>query len=113
MGSKIGLLLSLIFIALFTAMGIDLLTLQYQLSSLDSISSNVSYFIAKNGVIDDAFIDQIETNYNIRFTCLSNCNPAFGEMITYRLEKDYQPLIISNSPMTLKIVRSTMVGYYG
>lgn len=113
MGSKIGLLLSLIFIALFTAMGIDLLTLQYQLSSLDSISSNISYYIAKRGIIDDAFIFQIESNYHIEFTCLSNCNPAFGDMLIYKLEKEYQPLIISISPMTLKIVRATMVGYYG
>ncbi|MGM9873342.1 MAG: hypothetical protein ACI31G_00250 [Bacilli bacterium] len=113
MGSKIGLILSFIFIALFTAFGIDLLTLQYQLSSLDSIATNVSYYIAKKGFIDDDFINQIESNYNVRFSCLTNCNPAFGDMLTYQLEKDYKPMIISADEITLKVVRTSMVGYYG
>ena len=113
MSYKIGLILSMIFVALYFAFGADLLSLQSAYSVLDSKANNISYVISRNGVIDNDFINYIETTFNVTFDCQTNPYPTFGEKIIYTISTDYQPMVISKQKMTIAIKRMTIVGFYG
>ena len=113
MSYKIGLLLSMVFVALFFLFGADLISLQSAYSLLDSKANNISYIISRNGVIDTNFIYYIETTFNVEFECDINENPEFGEQIYYQISMEYHPLVISKEDMILSIQRMTIVGFYG
>ena len=113
MSSKVGLLLSMIFIALFFLFGADLISLQSAYTILDSKANNISYIISRNGVIDNQFISDIENSFSVTFDCPINLSPSFGERITYKVSTTYKPLVISKNEMTITIQRMTIVGFYG
>ena len=64
MSYKIGLILSMIFVALFFAFGIDLITVQFVFSNLDAQSVAISYRISQHGTIDENLINEIENKYH-------------------------------------------------
>ena len=113
MSYKIGLILSMIFVALFFLFGADLITLQGAYSNLDAKANSISYIISRNGVIDDSFINYVETTFAVDFDCPKNESPVFGEHITYTISTTYQPLVISREKITLQVKRMTIVGFYG
>lgn len=112
MSSKIGLLLSLVFFALFFVLSVDVMCIQYFYSDLDSKSVMIGYELSNLGEIKQEDIDAIEQRYHVIISYVSNFNPSFGDMIEYTLLKEYQPLIVSNDIMELKIERTTICGYY-
>ena len=113
MSYKAGLVLSMIFVALFFMFGADLLTLNSVYNSLDSKAGNISYLISRNGAIDDDFINYVENTFLVDFTCPKNPSPIFGEKITYQISTTFHPLVISKDEMTISITRMTIVGFYG
>lgn len=113
MSYKISLLLSSIFIVLFFAFGIDLLSIQFVYTDLDSKSGAISYLISKHGLIDDAFVNSIEEKYNVEFTCIDNCAPAFGDVVTYTLSESINTLVTSKEPLNIVIKRTAVIGYFG
>ena len=113
MSYKVGLILSMIFVALFFLFGADLITLESVYSTLDAKANNISYIISRNGVIDNDFIDYIESTFSVTFNCQRNPSPTFGEKIIYQISTTYQPLVISKQEMTIAIKRMTIVGFYG
>ena len=113
MSYKIGLLLSMVFVAMFFLFGADLVSLQSVYSSLDSKANNISYLISRSGVIDEEFINYIESSYYVDFECPLNLSPTFGEEITYLISTKYKPMIIDKKEMTITISRMTVVGFYG
>ena len=113
MSYKIGLLLSMVFVAMFFLFGADLISIQSVYSSLDSKANNISYLISRSGVIDEDFIAYIETSYYVDFECPLNLSPTFGEEITYTISTKYKPMIIDKKEMTITISRMTVVGFYG
>lgn len=113
MSYKIGLLLSMIFVALFFLFGADLITLESAYSSLDTKATNISYLISRRGVIDDAFISYVENTFKVDFDCEKNLSPTFGEQVFFQVSMTYQPMVISKTEMTISIQRMTIVGFYG
>ena len=113
MSYKIGLLLSMVFVALFFLFGADLITLESVYSSLDTKANNISYLISRRGVIDTDFIHYVENTFNVDFSCEENLSPTFGEQIYFQISKSYQPMVISKNEMTIVIQRMTIVGFYG
>ena len=113
MSYKVGLILSMIFVALFFLFGADLITLESTFSVLDAKANNISYIISRNGVIDDEFINYIETTFSVDFDCPKNLSPTFGEKIIYQISTSYHPLVISKEEMIISIKRMTIVGFYG
>lgn len=113
MSYKIGLILSMIFVALFFLFGADLITLESTFSVLDAKANNISYIISRNGVIDDEFKNYIESTFLVDFECPENLSPTFGEKIIYQISTSYHPLVISKQEMTISIKRMTIVGFYG
>lgn len=112
MSYKVGLILSMVFVALFFAFGIDLVTIQFAFSNLDSVSVAVSYKLSNYGLVDETFISNIENTYHVSFTCLSNCTPSFGDVVEYTLARQINPIVISQDPMTIAIKRTAIIGYY-
>lgn len=113
MASKIGLILSLLFVSMFFLLGVDLLCLQFTLSSLDAKSLNISYIISQKGTLDDALETYIEEKYDVEFECLNNCNPMYGDIVDYTISCEYSPIIISKQTMEIKVKRYAVIGYYG
>lgn len=113
MSYKIGLLLSMIFVALFFLFGADLISLQSTFSLLDAKANNISYIISRNGVIDQNFINYISDYYDVTFNCDINLAPTFGEKITYTISTTYSPLVISQEEMVITVKRMTIIGFYG
>lgn len=113
MSSKLGLILSMLFVAMFFLFGVDLICVQYVFSDLDAKSISISYMISQHGGLDTFLVNKIEETYKVDFKCLSNCNPKFGDIVEYQISKDYSPLIISNKDMHITVYRSTAIGFYG
>lgn len=113
MSYKIGLILSMVFVAMFFIFGADLLAIQSVYSTLDAKANNISYLISRNGVIDQEFINYVENSYHVEFDCPLNLYPAFGQQITYTVSTKYQPMIVDQNEMTISISRMTIVGFYG
>ena len=113
MSYKIGLLLSMVFVAMFFLFSADLICIQSVYSTLDAKANNISYIISRTGVIDSNFIRYIEDTYEVTFNCDYHLSPTFGEEITYSISTEYQPMIIDKSSMTITISRMTIVGFYG
>ena len=113
MSSKIGLILSMLFVAMFFLFGVDLICIQFVFSDLDAKSISISYQISQHGGLDIEFINQIEATYKVDFKCLNNCNPLFGDIVDYQISTDYSPLIISTDVMHLTVYRSAAIGFYG
>ena len=113
MSYKIGLILSMVFVALFFLFGADLISLEAAYGTLDSKANNIAYIVSRNGAIDDEFISYIETTFNIEFYIEKNAAPTFGEKITFEVSSFYKPLIISKENMKITIERMTIIGFYG
>lgn len=112
MSSKLGLIISLIFVSLFFAFGIDLLIVQSEYTKLMFAANDIAYFIAKSGYIDDDLIFDIERGYNVRFECFSNCDGTKGDILTFYVRRHIDITIISSEPLLLSVKRSTVFGYY-
>ena len=113
MSYKIGLILSMMFVALFFLFGADLITLESVYSGLDAKANNISYIISRRGVVDDELINYIQSTYNVTFNCDLNPTPIFGETIFYQVSTTYRPLVISKNEMIIVVERMTIVGFYG
>lgn len=113
MSYKVGLILSMVFVALFFLFGADLITLESAYSTLDAKANNISYLISRNGVIDNSFINYVESTFLVTFNCQKNEHPTFGDKVVYTISTMYHPLVLSQSEMTLSIQRMTIIGFYG
>lgn len=113
MSYKIGLILSMIFVAMFFLFGADLISIQSAYSMLDAKANNISYLISRRGVVDQDFIEYVETTFSVDFDCPINLSPTFGEEIKYAISTTYRPMVISDNEMTISISRMTIVGFYG
>ena len=113
MSSKIGVLFSLIFVALFVVLGADLINVQYIYSELDAKSVSIAYLISQNGRVTKALSKQIEERYNVEFTCLSYCNSSPGDVVDFRISQTFRPMFISKEDITLAVTRQAIISYYG
>ena len=113
MASKIGTILSMIFVLMLFLFASDFMCLQYIYSDLDSKALTISYQIAQNQVIDSSFIKNIENNYNVIFTYSGPSNPSYGEIVDFKISKSFKPIILSSNKMMINVNRTAVVGYYG
>ena len=108
-----GLILSMILVVSFFLLGGDMICLSYAYSNLDSASIAIGYSIAKSGKTDSDFLSSLEDKYNIYFESISPNNPSVGDVVDFVIYSYYDPLVLSNTVLTLKASRSTVIGYYG
>ena len=112
MSSKVGLILSMIFVAMFFAFGLDIISIQFIFNDLDAKSTAISYRISEYGTVDNTLKQSIESSFNVTFQCTENCNPIFGDVVTYTISKTYKPIIMDSGTMTISIQRYANIGYY-
>ena len=107
------MILSMIFVIAFLLLGADMMCMSAAYSQLDSTSITIGYLIAKNGSTSKKFIKELEEKYNVKFETISPSSPSSGDVVDFVIYQNYNPLILSNGPITLKASRSTIIGYYG
>ena len=112
MSSKIGLILSMIFVAMFFFFAGDMISIQFAYSNLDSKSITISHLISKEDTLSDNFKHHIEEQFHINFTILNQEEPYFGDVVNFVISTEFKSLVISKDPITLSIERSTVMGYY-
>ena len=112
MSSKLGLILSMLFVAMFFAFAGDMVSLQFAYTHLDSISVTIGKLISEEKTINQTFINNVEQEFDIDFILLNEEEPLFGDVVNYVIVKDFKPMIISSESITLSIQRSSVIGYY-
>lgn len=111
MANKLGFLLSLIFLMQIFAYSGDLMAISSIYTTLDSLSVNVSYMISSKGKIDEDIILFVSESAGASIEAVGENYVKFGEALTFRLYKSYDPLIFQKEPMEISLVRSAVVGY--
>ena len=113
MSSKIGTILSMLFVVMFFLFGTDLVCLQYAYSELDSKGITIAYYISKNSRIDRDFLDFLSNKYEVEVSADSRQSAEFGDVVHFTIKDTFNPLVISNGEMTITLSREAIIGYYG
>ena len=113
MGSKIGLILSLVFMHLIMLFGIDLICIQYVYTSLDSFSTSITFNISRNGYISEDLKNYVYEEYKANLYSLDEegTQYQYGDTLNYCLEKEYEPLILPETYL-IKIKRFAIIKIY-
>lgn len=112
MASKIGFILSLLFLAqLFVMIG-DLMSIQFIYTNIDAVSVTAGCIISSKGQITDEVIELVKQEAGATIEQVGSSTPILGEVFEYRIFKTYDALIIDNDPMEIAVVRSVVIGYY-
>ncbi len=111
MGSKIGFILSLLFVVQLFAIGGDMMSIQFIYTNLDALSITVGNIISKSGGINDEVINLVKEE-NASIEPIGDVSPLIGSVYKYKIFKDYDALIIDNKTMEIAVCRSVIIGYY-
>lgn len=110
MGSSLGFLLSLFFSVQVVAYVGDLVSLQYVYSAMESVATTIGHMISIDGGIT-ARAEEYAKDKIYAFILPITKVSQIGEIYEFALYKDYTPIIISSSTMSLHIEKSVMLGY--
>lgn len=111
MGHKIASILSLIFVFQLLLMIGDVTAIQVIQSDMQALATTIVHEIALKGRIDESMEARAEAKgYNL--VCLAMCQPQFGDTLTFELQTDYAPLILSDQPLSMTVRRYAVVGVY-
>ena len=114
MASKIGTILSMFFIFVAFMFGVDFLMIQLNYTSLDALSSSVSYKISKSGEISNELKQFVLDSAQARIEPVgADHNYEEGSVIGYYLIKDYKMISLDAKPIEIKVKRFTVVNIYG
>ena len=113
MSSKIGLILSMIFMIAFLLLGGDVLCLSATYSTLDSNSISIGYLIAKTGRTDSEYLKYLEESFKVQFLSITPEDANNGDVVKFTIYKMFDPMLISSTPIKLTASRTTVIGYYG
>lgn len=110
MGSKLGFILTLFFIIEVIAYSGDLYSIQAIHSALDSTALTVAKKVSLEGIISKETLSLIEKNKaTISIETTTASRP--GDVFIFTLSREYDPLVMSQSTMTVTVTRSTVIGY--
>lgn len=116
MSNKLGAMLGIFMMFICFMFGVDLVAMQYNYTNMDALSTSVSYEISKNGYISKEIKKKYLNDYGLKVYPIDTNNNEQsyeeGKEYGYILEKDYSPIIISNSIIKLKIKRFTIINIY-
>jgi hypothetical protein len=111
MASKWGFMLSIIFVIQLLLMTGDIAMIQTKQSQLQAFATTIGQRISLAGGLSQSLI-QWSSEQGFALICMANCQPQFGDTLTFRLDVTYTPLIMSNEPMNLNVIRHTVIGIY-
>lgn len=110
MGSKLGLILSIGIIFFAFLFGADLIMIQINYTDLDALSTTISYKISKEAEISDSLISMCEER-NIKIVALNESATGYqkGDVFSYQLIREYQPLVLGNDSFDITITRHAVI----
>ncbi len=112
MGSKMGFILSLLFLVqLFALLG-DMLSVQIIYNNLDAVSVNAGYLISRYGKVTPIVTNYVSEEAGATVVAISEGTGRIGDVYKYKISKTYKPLIIKNEDMEIAVMRSIIIGYY-
>lgn len=111
MASKLGFILSLFFVIQIMAYAGDLASLQAIHALLDAVSITAEKEIAIQGGITPKIISMVAEDCGGKIYAITTTSPQVGEVYEFALERQFKPLVISASLMTVTIKRSAVIGY--
>lgn len=111
MAYKTSFILSLIFVIQLLLIIGDVFTIQVLHARLDALALTAGYWISQRGAITEDLLSFLDDR-GATFTCVSHCQPTFGQTVEFTLSRMYDPLIISDSAMMLVVTHYSVVGYY-
>ena len=119
MSNQLALILSIPFILGVLLFGTDIVLIQSIYSSLDSISTTISYKIATIGVDQEGNVDRsidnfLKTNMDAYLIKGDDTKTVYleGDLYPYILIKDYKPFVLSASVIKVRIKRYAVLGIY-
>ncbi len=113
MGSKLGFILSLLFLVQLFALVGDIVSIQFVYNNLDAVSVTAGYLISRRGGITSEVKSLVEEQAGASIEPVGEYVVQVGGVFQYRIFKDYSPLIVSEKAMEVAITRSIIIGYYG
>ena len=113
MASKIGVMLSLIFFFYAFLFAADFIMIQLTYTSLDALSTSVSYKISKSGEINEELVDFVKSEIDGDIKPV-NALTSYeeGSLLGYYLIKEYRPISFESKPLTISIKRYAVVNIY-
>jgi len=112
MGSKLGFILSLLFLVQLFAMVGDLMSIQFIYTNLDAVSLTAGYLISTKGQITDDVIELVKNEANATIEQIGDSPALLGSTFEYRISKPYDAMIIDQKAIEIAVVRSIVIGYY-
>ncbi|HIU44880.1 MAG TPA: hypothetical protein IAC52_01095 [Candidatus Enteromonas pullicola] len=110
MAYKFGMILSLFFLVFSFLIAGDVVVVSGLRNQLDALSLAVSYKLSVDGYFSDEVKALVEED-GAYFANVSDEMPAFGQLVSFDLCVDYDPMIISKGPMTVSVSGAAVVGY--
>lgn len=111
MASKLGFMLSSIFLVFVLLSAGDLLCLSQVRAVLNNLAVTVAYRISKDGYVSNTTKSLI-ADYGATYVPVTKGFPSVGESYTFRLTKEYKPLIMSKNAMVITVSHTAIVGFY-
>lgn len=111
MGSKIGFILSLLFVAQLFAIVGDMMSIQFIYTDLDALSITVGTIISKEGKLSEQTIDLVKEQ-GAKIVQIGDSSSLIGSVFKYKISKNYDALIIDKETMEIAVTRSVVIGYY-
>jgi len=112
MGSKLGFILSLLFLVQLFAMVGDLMSIQFIYTNLDAVSVTAGYLISTKGQITNEVIELVKNEANATIEQIGDSPALLGSTFEYRISKPYDAMIIDQKAIEIAVVRSIVIGYY-
>ena len=112
MSHNASILLSMGFLILVMLMMSDLFVSQAIYYTLDSMAVTASYRISMDGGITSDLIDlvQRETGGTISYVD-PHPSLSFGSVVSFRIQREYTPFVMSEDEMTITVRRTAVIGY--
>lgn len=112
MAYKTGFILSLIFLVqLFILLG-DIVSIQMIYTNLDAVSVTAGYLISQSGKITKQVQDLVMNEAGATIESTGDESPLIGSLFTFKITREYKPLIIKKEAMAISVERSVVVGYF-
>ena len=112
MAYKLGFILSLIFLVqLFILLG-DIVSIQMINTNLDAVSVTAGYLISQSGRITDQVRNLVMNEAGATIESTGEESPLIGGLFTFKITREYEPLIIKEDVMEISVERSVVIGYF-
>ncbi len=114
MSSKIGLILSMIFVAFTFLFGADLLTLQGAFTVVQNKANDIAYELEYYSCFDQEMHSYLESKYEVTITPICGFpSNTIGDSVEFSVSYKVEGLLFMPNSYTLTASRTAILGYYG